>query len=314
MKRLLVLIVLLTLSLVPMLTLTAPVQAQQGCPPSQWFTPGTQVRVAMYGQNNLRSYAGIYAPVIIQVSELSQLTVTSGGPYCVNGYNWYPVYVNATGQFGWMAEGDWLSSYLEPITLALGYDLSGTGCEIQPSTLVVGEYAQVSPGIPNNFRLYPTIEYGNLIGKIPGGAVVLVMSGPYCNLGYWWWEVNYQGTTGWTVDGPPNGSTSGEYWLVPIWAGNHPGNPSCYTQPLDLHIGQTARVSAGLPNRVRSRPALSGEVRGLMSQYEWFTITSGPICYDGYWWWQVDRGDLTGWTAQGNWQTNWIEPVVVIRG
>lgn len=305
--------VLVIVGFVPIMTSTGQAEAQ-GCPGSVWFAPSTQVRVTLGGQNNLRQYASTNAPVLSQIAELGQLTIVSG-PICANGYSWYSVYVNATSQYGWMAEGDWLQDYLELVSNQVSFDLSNTGCMLQPANLKIGEYAQVTPGTPNNFRLYPTIGYNNLIGQIPGGVAVLVLGGPYCNLGYWWWEVNYQGQSGWTVDGPPNGATSGLYWLTPTWAGYYQANLNCSTQPLNLYIGQTARVTTGLPNNVRSRPALAGDQVGLMYQYEWFGITGGPICYDGYWWWQIRRDDgLSGWTAQGNWSNYWIEPVSIVRG
>jgi hypothetical protein len=51
----------------------------------------------------------------------------------------------------------------------------------------------------------------NVIGQIPGGTVFVVVSGPQCVSGYAWWQVNYNGVTGWTAEGQGN-----DYWLEPV--------------------------------------------------------------------------------------------------
>lgn len=83
--------------------------------------------------------------------------------------------------------------------------------------------------------------------------------------------------------------------------------------PPRLAIGATAQV--GLedprPSRVRAQPNLGGAV---LTQYEpgtTFEIRGGPICADGYLWWQIFNPDtgLEGWMAEGSGEDYFLEPV-----
>lgn len=79
-----------------------------------------------------------------------------------------------------------------------------------PSRLVVGEPGHVTPGAPNNLRDTPGLS-GNIIGRIPGGAIFEVLEGPECDpAGIAWWRVEYEGQVGWTAEGAGN-----EYFTVP---------------------------------------------------------------------------------------------------
>ena len=83
-----------------------------------------------------------------------------------------------------------------------------------PSRLVPGQLARVTPGDPNNLRALPDVS-APLVGRMPGGTEFMVLSGPICDAaGLAWWQVNYSGLIGWTVEG--QGS---DYWLEPMAAG-----------------------------------------------------------------------------------------------
>ena len=76
------------------------------------------------------------------------------------------------------------------------------------SRLTVGGTGHVTPGTPNLIRSQPG---GATIGSIPGGAAFSVLQGPTCTSdGIAWWQVNYNGTIGWTAEG--QGTT---YFLQP---------------------------------------------------------------------------------------------------
>ncbi len=79
-----------------------------------------------------------------------------------------------------------------------------------PSRLVAGEQGQVTPGAANSLRDAPSVD-SNRVGQIPAGAAVRILAGPECRGGYAWWQVNYNGSIGWTVEGDEN-----SYWLSPI--------------------------------------------------------------------------------------------------
>jgi WD40 repeat protein len=81
---------------------------------------------------------------------------------------------------------------------------------LNPVALIVGEAGRVSAGNANNVRATPGTT-GERLGAIPGGAQFSVLDGPQCADGFVWWQVDYQGLIGWTVDG-----ADGEQWLFPV--------------------------------------------------------------------------------------------------
>jgi Bacterial SH3 domain len=80
-----------------------------------------------------------------------------------------------------------------------------------PPRLTVGAQARVGGnGIPNNMRAEPG-QSGAFLGEIPSGASFAVVGGPRCSSNLVWWQVTYNGVTGWTAEGQ-----GGDYWLEPI--------------------------------------------------------------------------------------------------
>mgnify|MGYP005837349751 FL=1 len=82
-----------------------------------------------------------------------------------------------------------------------------------------------------------------------------------------------------------------------------PGAP-----PIRLRVGMTARVTPGLPNKVREQPAIGAAEVGSIPGEGIFTVIGGPRCADGYTWWQVNYQGLIGWTASGTAEEYWLEP------
>jgi hypothetical protein len=78
-----------------------------------------------------------------------------------------------------------------------------------PPRLVIGKSGRVTPGIPNNLRQGPGSSTA-YVGEIPPGSVFTVLDGPRCASAMAWWQVSYNGLTGWTPEG--QGS---EYWVEP---------------------------------------------------------------------------------------------------
>lgn len=78
------------------------------------------------------------------------------------------------------------------------------------SQLQEGVTAINTDSVPNNLRAEPNLN-AERIGEIPPGATVQVVAGPVCDQGYAWWQVEYNGQFGWTVEG--EGS---EYWIEPV--------------------------------------------------------------------------------------------------
>jgi hypothetical protein len=80
-----------------------------------------------------------------------------------------------------------------------------------PPRLAVGGQGQVIPGGGvNNLRAQPSRSAAK-IGEIPENAVFSVEDGPACADGLVWWQVNYNGQSGWTVEGQ-----DGTYYLEPV--------------------------------------------------------------------------------------------------
>lgn len=76
--------------------------------------------------------------------------------------------------------------------------------------LAPGIRAQVLPGLPNNLRAAPDVS-ADRIGEIPAQAEFEVIAGPTCTPdGRLWWQVNYNGLIGYTVEGG-----DGEYFVQP---------------------------------------------------------------------------------------------------
>jgi WD40 repeat protein len=75
--------------------------------------------------------------------------------------------------------------------------------------LRAGITAQTSSGQSNNVRDAAHAD-ANRIGQIPPDSQFQVLSEATCADGYYWFQVDYQGLVGWTVEG-----AEGEYWLFP---------------------------------------------------------------------------------------------------
>ena len=78
--------------------------------------------------------------------------------------------------------------------------------------------------------------------------------------------------------------------------------------PTLLSVGDTAMVSAGLPNNVREKPGLSRRKLGQLQEFETLEILAGPKCADGMVWWKVrsENTGMDGWTAEGNRSDTWL--------
>jgi photosystem II stability/assembly factor-like uncharacterized protein len=62
---------------------------------------------------------------------------------------------------------------------------------------------------------------------------------------------------------------------------------------------------------IRTEAGLStGERIDYLPEGTRMTILDGPVCADGFAWWQVETADaLTGWVAEGDWEAYFLEPL-----
>lgn len=78
--------------------------------------------------------------------------------------------------------------------------------------------------------------------------------------------------------------------------------------PPRLVVNGQGRVAPGDANNLRDIPARSGAKIGEIPGGEVFSVLEGPVCADGFNWWRVTYGDLTGWTVEGQGTDYWVEP------
>lgn len=162
------------------------------------------------------------------------------------------------------------------------------------SRLTPNSQGRVLPGLPNRLREQPSTS-SRVLGLIPAGRTFNVIVGPVCDpIGAAWWQVTYNGRTGWTMEGQ-----GGAYWLEPYSA--------CPMTPR-LTVGSPAVVTPGQPNTIRSQ-AGSGSTLGQIPGGATFTVVGGPLCVSAIWWWQVQYGSVIGWTGEGQNGQYWLMPL-----
>jgi hypothetical protein len=91
-------------------------------------------------------------------------------------------------------------------------------------------------------------------------------------------------------------------------------NPDCPDAPLTrLTIGTRAQVTPGNANNVRDMPSVSGTRIGQLQSGTQFVVLDGPVCADGFNWFQIHSEGVTGWTVEGADGQYWLQPIVVTR-
>jgi hypothetical protein len=76
-----------------------------------------------------------------------------------------------------------------------------------------------------------------------------------------------------------------------------------------LAVNGLARVLPGDPNNIREWPSPDSERLGAIPSGEVLEVLDGPVCGGDLVWWQVHFGDLIGWTAEGEGDRYWLEPL-----
>lgn len=189
-----------------------------------------------------------------------------------------------------------------------------------PTRLVVGERGQVTPGSSNRIRSAPSTS-GEQVGQIPAGGIFTVLDGPTCADGFNWWQVDYEGVIGWTVEG-----TADEFFVEPLEPAPSP-IPGATTTPTlgasegacpagvapepQLVVGMWARLTSNTPSRMRADPGTGGREVAQIRPIDTVTVLEGPRCVDGFNWFRVDLNGTVGWTAEGSGGEYFIEVVPV---
>ncbi|HLU10965.1 MAG TPA: SH3 domain-containing protein [Oceanobacillus sp.] len=254
------------------------------------LVPGQQGRVTPGLPNVLRTLPqrGAASAIIGEIPGGAVFSVISG-PQCSEGMSWWQV--NYNGLIGWTPENSstgeyWLEPYSQPIPYCFG---------APTPHMLLGLSGYVTLGPSNNLRVQPSLDAA-VVGQMPGGSMFTVLAGPTCANGYNWWQVNHNGLIGWTAEGIGN-----QYWIEPVM---------CYnTLPSRMTIGMWARITPGLPNRLRAQPSTTSSVLALIPAGGQFSIIAGPQCSENTAWWQVNYNGIVGWTMEGQNGEYWLEPV-----
>lgn len=85
---------------------------------------------------------------------------------------------------------------------------------------------------------------------------------------------------------------------------------ACPDRPTRLWTGMEGRVTPGDPNRLRETPSTAAAQVGALDPGATFSVLGGPECSGGYRWWQVEAGDQSGWTAEGDANGYFVEPLL----
>jgi hypothetical protein len=103
--------------------------------------------------------------------------------------------------------------------------------------LAPGIQAQVTPGLPNNLRTEPRPD-AELITQVPAEVVFTVVQGPTCdNAGRLWWQIDFDGQIGWTVEW-----LEGEYVMEPFPALPLPNDRPAIDTDNAADLGELARL------------------------------------------------------------------------
>jgi uncharacterized protein YraI len=177
-------------------------------------------------------------------------------------------------------------------------DVLNTGystCPIDFSRVGIGEVVTVSDydTSPLQLRQSPGLDR-QITAYIPVRTALTILNGPICNSGWRWWQVEYNGLVGWVGEVGPERL----YNITP---------PQCHHHRVSLEVGDWVQVTPGTPNRVRSDAGLDYPEFALAYSGTPLRITDGPACHDNIWWWEIRYGIRSGWTAEGDALTNWLE-------
>ncbi|MBZ0287206.1 MAG: SH3 domain-containing protein [Anaerolineae bacterium] len=84
-------------------------------------------------------------------------------------------------------------------------------------------------------------------------------------------------------------------------------------QAPQLAVGGIGQVTPGSPNNVRAEPGRDADRVGQISGGQIFIVLDGPICAEGFTWWQVTFSSgteqVTGWTVESSADEYFVNPL-----
>ncbi|MEZ4672411.1 MAG: SH3 domain-containing protein [Anaerolineae bacterium] len=259
-----------------------------GCPvASLGMVIGQQATVR--GGTYVRNGPSASTPFVNYYEEAVTVTIVEG-PVCDEHFFWWRV--RGPGNDGWVAEGTPQQYFMRPGALP-----ANVACP-EPAVLTVGSQMRLLTGV----RVRAEASRGGLVLTVaPAGSLADVLEGPTCAGGYNWWRIRVSVLdvvhTGWVADGFEGVTLVIDAEATP--------EPEC-GPAANLRVGGQGYVQYidQIPKNMRQAPDLDSEVEATLLDGIGFTIIGGPVCADGYNWWQIQilsRPDVVGWLAD-----NWI--------
>jgi|GEM_PF-3106562 len=181
---------------------------------------------------------------------------------------------------------------------AIDYGMEGDIIVVGDSNGVLRVYSLPSPGSVGTYLIFQDDVHDDQIRDLavsPDGTMIAV-AGFDSTVRIWHVDVPVLTTPPALPETPVPAPITGDYCA---------GAP-----PSRLSIGMNARVTFtdGTPLRVRANPG-EAIITSIAEGTE-FTIIGGPLCLDGYTWWQIELADGTiGWSAEGDSEDYYIEPL-----
>lgn len=282
------------------------------------------------GPLNLRTGAGTGYGVVEVLSEGAYVEVLDG-PYSANGYKWWEVYVDASGNTGFVA-GVFLTV------------VSSGPFSIGDTVYVTSDSLNVRSGPGTGYSVIDVITYGT------NG---LIIDGPVTANGYVWYEIEYVGGsyagwvasdflglvttggfaigdivmvtsdtlnvrsgagTGYSVIDTLTYGNQGEILDGPYYANGYTWYQISYSfggytgwvageylayvsSGGGIYIGATVYVTSDLLN-IRSGAGTGYAIESTLSYGTELYVFDGPAYANGYTWWQVEySGGYVGWAA-----------------
>jgi hypothetical protein len=198
---------------------------------------------------------------------------------------------------------------------------SGT-CATYPTLVKAGDIAVINTITPDPARArHQASKSSDTKFMIPVRSQVSIISGPVCAEGWTWFEVGYNGQSGWA---PHATETGYEYvpngYELPYYPGGKPSVPNCGSAP-------TPRLSAGMQAKVTDTPEWVMTQASFLSpsrkvgEYRDYgtviSILSGPVCGTGkngpMYFYEVEGQGLRGYAGEGYSDKYWLEPVSTVQ-
>lgn len=299
--------------LVALLSVGVTVSAQNDPGTGCTVTPRLQAHArAMVVVNDsglfLRAAPSVNAPALTEVPNSAVFYVLEG-PDCTTEYVFWRIHY--MGIEGWLAEGGTGAYFTRFVDEP--YPPSTPEClESLEVRLAAGDLAQVldTPSGNLTIRSAPSMN-APVAGEVPIGAELQITGGGnVCEGHSRFWQVSYQGLTGWAIEGDYNVG----YFLKPTGRFALPVSTFtfdyaiCPLPPRLIGEAQARTKRIGDTLNLRAHPSPEAEKLGEIAEDTPLTLLQGPVCTPDYVYWLVEGAGQRGWAVEAYRGGYWMEP------